>query len=309
MPFDRNKPNLVITVNGGAGKNVIFTTTAHNLKLQYSNHNLVVIAPYPELFLNIPFIDRVYRMGSTPYIYEDLIASNTDSLSYAVEPYQHNGYLNEREHLAVTWAKALGVEDKNIINDKPYMNITSRELEFFRNMNKGLLEMGRPILLIQPYGGGNNNVPYNWCRDLPPRQAQELVNRLSKDFTVVCVTRQEQPKLEGCIQYTAGNIRDLALMITLSKKRLFIDSFCQHAAAALGLASTVCWITNKPRVFGYTIHNNIVADKGPNYDSIHRIDSVYHAENWEGTFNNYYPYENDQIFNIDQIIDSVYKQP
>jgi hypothetical protein len=309
MPFDRNKPNIVITVNGGAGKNIIFTTTAKNVKIQYPDHNLVVISAYPELFLNIPFIDRVYRMGSTPYLHEDLIASNTESLSYAVEPYQHDGYLNEKEHLAVTWAKVLGVEDKNIKHSEPFIKLTSREMELFRNMNGGLLSMGKPILLIQPYGGANNNVPYNWCRDLPPRQAQELVNRLSTDFTVVCVTRQEQPKLEGCVQYTAGSVRDLALMLTLSTKRLFIDSFCQHAAAALGLASTVCWITNKPKVFGYPIHNNIVAPKGVNSDNIHRIDSLYQAENWEGTFNNYYPYENDQIFNLNQIIESVYKQP
>ena len=39
-----------------------------------------------------------------------------------------------------------------------------------------------------------------------------------------------------------------------------MDSFAQHVAAGLGLPSTVCWITNKPVVFGYDMHDNLLAN-------------------------------------------------
>ena len=34
----------------------------------------------------------------------------------------------------------------------------------------------------------------------------------------------------------------------------------QHAAAAFGLKSTVLWIGTSPKVFGYDIHSNIIAN-------------------------------------------------
>jgi len=47
----------------------------------------------------------------------------------------------------------------------------------------------------------------------------------------------------------------------MSSKRLFIDSFAQHVAAAFNLKSTVCWIANKPEVFGYDVHDNISSNQ------------------------------------------------
>ena len=39
-----------------------------------------------------------------------------------------------------------------------------------------------------------------------------------------------------------------------------MDSFAQHLAAAMGVKSTVCWVTTKPKVFGYKLHDNIQAN-------------------------------------------------
>jgi hypothetical protein len=53
----------------------------------------------------------------------------------------------------------------------------------------------------------------------------------------------------------------VAILLLQSKKRLFIDSFSQHMAAALRLPSVVCWVTTKPKMYGYKLHKNIVANK------------------------------------------------
>jgi len=50
-------------------------------------------------------------------------------------------------------------------------------------------------------------------------------------------------------------------MLTVSSKRFLIDSSLQHAAVAINLKSTVFWVGTSPNVFGYELHNNIIANK------------------------------------------------
>lgn len=50
-------------------------------------------------------------------------------------------------------------------------------------------------------------------------------------------------------------------MLTVSSKRFLIDSSLQHAAVAINLKSTVFWVGTSPKVFGYELHNNIVANE------------------------------------------------
>jgi hypothetical protein len=66
-------------ISGGAGKNLMFSAIAKNLKKVFQDHNIVVVTPYPELLINNKYIDRVYKSGSTPYLYEDLLQGDNFS--------------------------------------------------------------------------------------------------------------------------------------------------------------------------------------------------------------------------------------
>jgi hypothetical protein len=59
----------------------------------------------------------------------------------------------------------------------------------------------------------------------------------------------------------------------LSQKRLLIDSFAQHACAALMLPSVVCWIGTSPDKLGYNIHKNIRAKDSASIFT-HNIDGI-----------------------------------
>jgi hypothetical protein len=96
------------------------------------------------------------------------------------------------------------------------------------------------------------------------------------------------------------------VLISLSRKRLFIDSFCQHTAAALELPSTVCWITNKPNVFGYEFHDNILSNTFTVKPELRN--SYLSKFNISGDLLEF-PYNNEsEIFNIDIIISSIKRQ-
>ena len=47
----------------------------------------------------------------------------------------------------------------------------------------------------------------------------------------------------------------------MSKKRLLIDSSVMHIATALNLPSVVTWVGTNPKMFGFDIHNNIMANE------------------------------------------------
>jgi hypothetical protein len=85
-----------------------------------------------------------------------------------------------------------------------------------------------------------------------------------------------------------------------------MDSFAQHVAAGLELASTVCWIANKPEVFGYDIHDNIISNP---FTLKPELRNAYLTKFNIGGELIEFPYNSEsEIFDTNTIIDSLKKQ-
>lgn len=113
---------------------------------------------------------------------------------------------------------------------------------------------------MQTNGGAENQqIKYSWMRDLPVQTAQQVVDYFKDDYTIFHIRRNDQIQLQNTIQ-AQGDFRSLCALISIAQKRLFIDSFAQHAAKAMGLNSVVCWIGNSPAQFGYETNVNIMAN-------------------------------------------------
>ena len=99
--------------------------------------------------------------------------------------------------------------------------------------------------------------------------------------------------------------RELYAVFPLSSKRLFIDSFAQHVAAALDLPSTVCWIANKPEVFGYDMHTNIL----PNANVQNHFNKFSYLDQFDisGQIQQF-PYDTVNLFDVNQIVKAVQEQ-
>jgi hypothetical protein len=117
--------------------------------------------------------------------------------------------------------------------------------------------------------------------------------------------REDQIGYEGTLTIS-DNFRALAVLIELSNKRLLMDSFGHHAAAALNKASTVLWVANTPVVFGHDIHDNIVANpltKKPElkHSYIQKFDITGNLLE--------FPYNSEsEIFDVDKVIASIKNQ-
>lgn len=289
----------IFEVTGGIGKHISFSGVVNAYKEQYPDEEIVVVCAWPEIFLHNPNVNKVFSLGSTPYFYRDYIYGKECKI-FAQEPYKQTSHITKTKSLIDTWCDLVGIDSKNA---KPSLHLTQKELE----VSKNLFQKGKkPVLLFQPFGGAGQQfqpAKYSWSRDIHPSIAQELVNRLSSEYDIIHICYDHHPVLNNCIRFDQQISKNALFgFLTLSDKRLLIDSSLQHASNALGLKSTVQWVVTDPKVFGYDLHDNITPDE--TYP-LGGIDSYLYDYNFTGSIHEC-PYGScNDIFDVDKIIESV----
>ncbi len=100
-----SKDNYVIfNPEGGLGKIIASTAVVRNIRAAYPDHKIIVVTPWPEVYLNNPNVERVYRSGNTPYFYKDYIKGR-QSIVLKGEPYFNTGHLYNKQQLVKSWCK------------------------------------------------------------------------------------------------------------------------------------------------------------------------------------------------------------
>jgi len=286
----------IFHIEGGLGKHIAATAVAKCIKNNHPDRELIVVCAYPEIFLNLPAIDRVYRIGSTPYFYKDFIEGK-DSLIFRHEPYFTSEHIHKELPLIENWCKLYNLE---FSGEYPELIFNVRQKQYgFKKWNRE-----RPIAVIQTNGGPLNDQPYlySWTRDIPNTTANELVAHLNQSYHVIQICRSSEQSIPGAeaIFEPMSNMELLSLLL-FSQKRVLIDSSIQHAAAALDLRSTVLWIGTSPKVFGYSIHDNIIANLPT---EVKLPDSYLFDYNFHGA-NHECPLLDLNIFDTDEILNSL----
>jgi hypothetical protein len=184
----------------------------------------------------------------------------------------------------------------------PELFFNQRELEYTRRKIIG--EDVRPIFLIQVNGGAQQDMKFSWTRDMPLNNAVDIVENFKKTHRIIQIRREDQLLLNNVESFN-GNLRELMILIKYSNKRAFIDSFCQHVAAALNLKSTVVWIRNKPEVLGYDIHDNIVTKVEDELDI--PVEDPFYKYNITGDIYQCPFKEGTELFESQDLIDSINK--
>jgi hypothetical protein len=283
-------------IEGGLGKHVLATAVAQCIKNNHPDRELIIVCAYPEIFLNLDFVDRVYRLGMTPYFYDDFIRDK-DTMVFKHEPYFTDDHIHKRLHLLLNWCK---LHNLKYNNEQPTLKFNVRQLQIAHG--KWLRE--KPVMVIQTNGGPLQEQPhtYSWTRDIPYEVSQKIVGMFSDQYHIIQVCRHEHNALPNVeVVHEPLSNMELFSMLLASEKRLLIDSSLQHAAAALGLKSTVLWIGTSPVVFGYGLHKNVVATL-PN--TVKLPDSYLFDYDFNGTTHECPMFDNN-IFNLDEIVESL----
>lgn len=290
--------NIIFQIDGGLGKSIMGTAMVKVLRKRYKNAHIVVSTAYPDVFLNNPNINECFATNQMGGAYLKYV-KDQDCKLFISDPYHNTSFITEKEHLFRTWCKVYGL---NYNNEQPELYLTQPEIDYF----KPFYNIEKPIMVIQPNGGPQGQgFNYSWTRDIPQPTVNEIIQHYKNDYAIVHIKREDQYKYPDTLHALDG-FRSIAILLQLSSKRLLIDSFGQHLAAAIGKKSTVCWVTTKPKVFGYKLHNNIQANAFTKEPQLQN--SVYQPFNLAQDISSI-PY-NDlrEVFDVNKIIKSIDNQ-
>lgn len=295
----------IFHVQGGIGKHVAATAVAQAIKNNHPSRKLIIVCAYPEIFINLNFVDRVYQLGQTSYFYQNYV-QNQDSLIFYHEPYFTTDHIHKKLPLIQNWCKLHGLEYSG---ETPTVKFNSVQREVSRNFWR---TSEKPIMVIHTNGGvmSLEAKPYSWTRDMPSDLAQKIVDKYQDQYLIYQITKLNSVKLRGALPIFATPEKSLSIMelfsvLIHSKKRLLIDSCIQHAAAALKLPSTVLWNGTSPRVFGYDVHDNICTSVPGDFKlpGSYLFDFDFNGNETE------YPYAEDtELFDFDKVCESLEKQ-
>lgn len=299
-----NMKYSIFHLQGGIGKHIAATAVAKVIKNNHPDRKLIVVCAYPDIFINLSFVDRVFTLGNTSYFYQEFV-QDKDSILFHHEPYYTTDHIHKRKKLIENWCNMYGLKYNG---EQPELKFN--KLQF--DISKSFWGRKKPIMVLHTNGGmmTSDAKPYAWTRDMPVDIAQELVDYYKKDYHIFQITKLNSSKLEGAEHVFATQQQSLSLMelfsiLLHSKKRILIDSCMQHAAAAMKRKSTVLWNGTSPKVFGYDLHENICTDIPYNYKlpGSYLFDFDFNGNEVE------YPFTDDvKLFDINKIIDSVNKQ-
>ena len=274
------------------------TAVLSAIKKQYPNDYIVVVTSYPDVFVGNPNANKVLNHTQTNNIYKNYI-ENKKCKVFVGEPYQTSDYITESKHLIQIWCELFGITYNG---EKPELYITKSEKLYFEQFYK----TEKPIMVIQPHGGAlGQPLQYSWTRDIPQPIVEQIIEYFKNDYTILHIKRQDQINYNNTLQ-ALDDFRSLAILISLSKKRLLIDSSAMHIAQAIGMSSVVTWVGTNPNVFGYENNINIIANpptreinKEHNYYSKHLLFEDLST----------IPYNDlNEVFNVNQIIESLKKE-
>lgn len=293
------KKQIIFNIMGGIGKNILATAVVSSIKKKYPNRSIIVTTPWTIAWENNPDIEKAIDLEKTPHFYRDFVRG-TDSTIFRLDPYNCDDFFHRRKHLIDIWCELCGVEYDG---SSPKLFFTEEEKEVVKSRLFPDTEDKRPLFFIQPSGGATNQpYPISWARDLPFPVAQEVVNEMNKKgYRTIHLRRDTQLPLENT-EWIPLTLRQAMCAIQFSDKRLLVDSFGAHAAAAFGLPAVVTWVSNTPKVFGYGLHANIEVRTPEEFR--HHVDAYIEKYNIGGLWHEH-PYKDDRIFSVEEILEAL----
>lgn len=291
----------IFHIQGGLGKHIAATAIAKCIKNNHPHRKLIVVCAYVDIFMNLPFVDRVYQLGNTSYFYQTYV-ENKDSILFHQEPYFTTDHIHKRLPLIQTWCKMYGLEYRG---ETPELIFNSLQKKISKDV---WVKDKKPVMVLHTNGGliSPDARPYLWARDMPFDIAQQIVDKYHKKYTIYQCTKNNSETLVNAIPIKYDFYDDKMQLSTMeylsiilhSEKRILIDSCLQHAAAALKLPSIVLWNGTSPKVFGYDMHKNVETVKPQNF----KLPQSYLFDfDFDGIEHEYPFDENDDLFDIDEI--------
>ena len=263
----------VVTVEGGLGKNVMFTAMLKELAKKYEK--IYVLSPYFDVFKACPYVTDAFPMGQVSTLYQQLCLSDDCDVLWK-EPYTNQKFIKKQVHLFDAWAEELGITLSQKAMDMVPEISKYTELPLVKTQTEELLKQlnGQKFILVQFCGGQSplapqldkdgKLIPYNDHNEGLKRnyyRGQELVDLLKKTYPehrILHFALPNEPSYEGADKVQAPYLVFHELC-KHADKVVCTDSSLQHLATGVCNAVTLIWGETRPQHFGYSCNKNICA--------------------------------------------------
>lgn len=263
----------VVTVEGGLGKNVMFTAVLKELSKKYEK--IYVLSPYFDVFKACPYVTDAFPMGQVAMLYQQLCLDDDCDVLWK-EPYTNQKFIKKQVHLFDAWAEELGINlSKKAMDMVPCIerydelpNVPLQVNELLRQLN------GQKFILVQFCGGQSpltpqfddkgHPTPYNDHNEGLKRnyyKGQELIDLLHREYPqhrILHFALPNEPNYNGADKVQAPYLVFHELC-KHADKVVCTDSSLQHLATGVCKDVTVIWGETRPEHFGYSCNKNICA--------------------------------------------------
>lgn len=294
---------VIFHLEGGIGKNIVATSVIRAIKNTYTDRKIIVVCPYPEVFVHNPNIYRLFKIGNCPYFYEDYI-KDKDTVVVKHEPYSSDEVINRKTNLSLAWCNSNNLMYSGYLPEIFFNKIEQENSQILFNK----INNNKPVIALQTNGGAgtspDNHLGFNWYRDVPLDYVQGVVDKFKDKFTFLQIRNTDQPLLKNVVSPELS-LREVLLLLSKCLGALCIDSFAQHAMAAFNKKSVVLWVGNSPTVYGYDGNINISSNYKHEIDNLESYLEPYPLQTrGHQCPRNYDPFN---LFNRDEILDSFKK--
>jgi hypothetical protein len=121
---------ILFNASGIPDKEILATAVVSSIKDEYPEGKIIVLSRNPEVWIHNPQVYRVYRLGVTPYFYEDYIKDKNSRIFWQ-DPYGADDAIHRRKNLIEVWCELCGVTWNR---KDPRLYFTFREYEATRRM-------------------------------------------------------------------------------------------------------------------------------------------------------------------------------
>lgn len=288
---DSKVKNIIFISEGGLGKVIASTAVVKRLSEEFPDKRIIVVAGYPDIFQYNPRVYKTFRFDNPLYFYDDYVTP--ESFIIKVEPYIDNRYIFDNKNLIDVWCQQIGIEPQDAM---PELHFLDNEIEAAKIYTDKLTGNGKKKFILFQWVGGITPkdkekasffdvVSRMHRRSLPQSVAQKLANKLiSRGYVVGCVQHENFPVLQGT-EVVSFPIRSVIALLKFSDGFIGIDSFLQHASAAMGVKGLVVWGGTNPEKLGYAQNRNLTREVCPT-PFCHRPDSyIFDSNNVNGIWN------------------------
>ena len=265
----------LINVEGGLGKNVMFTAILPFIAEKYDE--IYIISPYVDVFKACSYVTEAFEPGpQCASLYQELVLDDDCDVLWK-EPYSNSRFIKKQCHLFDAWLEELGIVE-DVFYDKLTPNV-DRVAEVFPQVqalvDKKVAELGQ-FILVQFCGGqspltpqvdqNGKQTPYDDHQEYIKRnyyQGQHLINKLKERYPearIVHYALPNEPSYEGAEKLNIPYIA-YRLLAEHAFKVVCTDSSLQHIVTGVCKDVTVIWGETRPEHFGYSCNKNIAAKR------------------------------------------------